>query len=256
MRETSGALFVDGRRLAIIAGVGVLALVALALLRRPPARADGPHAGPVALVETLLDGLPFSKIEWPGTGARLRILDNPRKRPLAELADRAGALAAWNGGFYEPDFSPSGLLVERGRTLSPLTERGGSGVWVQHGRRAAIVPRGRYHGTPAPDLAVQCGPILLERGGVMGISSDRPPTAARAAICVSTRRAPSLYVTWERITLHRLARILKAQHCDTALNLDGGPSTGLWVRGRVGHEPARAVRTVIALLPSRRAARE
>ncbi|MBI2895938.1 MAG: phosphodiester glycosidase family protein [Deltaproteobacteria bacterium] len=236
---------VDGKRLALLALVAAAAIWALGRLERPAER--GGSSSSVDLQELLLDGVPFSKIGFRLRDVRVRFLDNPERRPVATLARRGRALAAWNGGFFEPDFRPSGLLVQDGRTLSPMTERGGSGIWIVRGRRSSIAPRADYRATPAPDLAVQGGPILIEPGGRLGIRAGRGPTAARTAICV-TRRETSVYVTWERITLHRLARVLKAQGCDAALNLDGGPSTCLYVRGRVGHEPAQPVRTVIALV--------
>jgi uncharacterized protein YigE (DUF2233 family) len=170
---------------------------------------------------------------------------HPSENRLAALGQDPSILFAVNGGFFEPDLAPSGLLVADGVVKRKWTRGGGSGVLVVKNGMAQI-------GTAAPadlagvSLAVQCGPRLIEPGGALGMRSDDGKRASRTVVCVR-RGGRELDVVaaydaagsaWGGPTLLQTAQWLKAplspdddgdseNACDAALNLDGGPSTGL-----------------------------
>jgi uncharacterized protein YigE (DUF2233 family) len=53
---------------------------------------------------------------------RLRIIDNPAgTETLADAMQRRNCLAGLNGGYFDPNFRPIGLLVSGGLVISPLT---------------------------------------------------------------------------------------------------------------------------------------
>jgi hypothetical protein len=93
------------------------------------------------------------------------------------------------------------------------------------------------------DFAVQCGPRLIEADGSVGIRTDDGQRAARTALCIREGgRELDVIVaaSQERLGagpgLFQLARWLaeplapgEPSGCEAALNLDGGPSTGLVV---------------------------
>lgn len=163
----------------------------------------------------------------------------------------AWARVAVNGGFFEPDHSPSGWLVSEGALLHGAGERGGSGVLVVDGGRAAVVPSADAHLEGARGLAVQCGPRLVEADGSVGIHRDDGHRDARTVACVRDGgRTLDLVLTWDPADPRRgpgllqLAQMLAApspvgdaQGCEAALNLDGGPSTAGFVRGGFSHAP-------------------
>jgi uncharacterized protein YigE (DUF2233 family) len=156
---------------------------------------------------------------------------------------------AINGGFFEPDFAPSGLVVSRGVVLSRARPRGGSGILVIEGGIARLVSAEGADVSHAT-FAIQSGPRLIEPGGVLGINADAPARARRSAVCIRDEGRMLDFIVAERVDgpdgpgLHALARWLVAgipfgePGCDAALNLDGGPSTALDLRD----DPQRFVR--------------
>jgi hypothetical protein len=96
-------------------------------------------------------------------------------------------------------------------------------------------------------LAVQCGPRLVEHDGTIGIHRDDGRRYARTAACVreggrtldfvlvwnagDPMRGPGL-LSFARMLLASPSFVGDAAPCERALNLDGGPSTGAFVRGR------------------------
>src|SRR5258708_8363024 len=59
---------------------------------------------------------------FDGRVATLRVIDQPDtpRSELAEVMARAGAIAGVNGGYFDPEDAPVGLLVSDGRVLAPL----------------------------------------------------------------------------------------------------------------------------------------
>lgn len=176
------------------------------------------------------------------------------RSPDAKLVEFArnvpGVLAAVDGGYFEPNLEPSGLLVSNGRRFGSPGRRGGSGVLVVSDGRADLLPIDSRDGGASDfdggaGLAVQCGPRVIERGGVVGIYRNDGEQFARTVACVrDSGRTLDLILAWEPgaslrgPTLFDMARMLAAPSpvgdesgCELALNLDGGPSTGVFVRG-------------------------
>jgi uncharacterized protein YigE (DUF2233 family) len=154
-------------------------------------------------------------------------------------------LVAVNSGFFDPKLEASGLLISQGRELARERAGAGSGILAVAKQRARLLKRGE----PVPaetDFAVQCGPRLIEPGGGIGIRSDDGQRAARTAVCIREQgRELDLIVSISKShrgvgpSLLQLAQWLAtplapgdSSGCDAALNLDGGPSTGIVVPGR------------------------
>lgn len=177
------------------------------------------------------------------SSASLTIVAPPGAK-LERLADEPTLWFAVNGGFFEPSLEPSGLLFSRGRRLGAFAPRGGSGVlWVAGGRAQIMRSDRALPELAGADLALQCGPRLVE-GGRPGVHRDDGRRAARTALCLREGgRLLDVVLVWdvdhpgEGPGLYRLAELLSrpspvgdAAGCDDALNLDGGPSTGLATR--------------------------
>ncbi|HQE93814.1 MAG TPA: phosphodiester glycosidase family protein [Anaerolineae bacterium] len=102
--------------------------------------------------------------------------------------------------------------------------------------------------------AVQCFPVLVKPGGVMGFPADaddgRP---ARRTVVAQDRRGRILMLIAPRgfFSLHALATWLVEADLDVdiALNLDGGASSGLWMPNGVEIDSLTAVPVVIAVTP-------
>jgi uncharacterized protein YigE (DUF2233 family) len=175
--------------------------------------------------------------------ARLRAREAPEQK-LENLGMSGDVNGAVNAGFFEPGGAPSGLLVNDGKQASAWQERGGTGALVVRAGKASIVngaPTG--DGNTDVELAVQCGPRLVEPGGVLGIHAGDGKRAERTAVCVrnggrevnlvAVRATPGDGPTLFQLAEWLVAPVAKgdATGCDAALNLDGGPSTGLVAHG-------------------------
>ncbi len=168
---------------------------------------------------------------------------------VAGLAAAPGVRAAVNGGFFEPDHSPSGLLLSAGDVLGRYAPRGGTGVLAVRTGRASVEAAQGFPEDFAGELAVQCGPRLVEVGRIVGVHRDDGRRYPRTAACVrDAGRTLDLVLTWDLDAPLRgpgllwFARRLAGPSptgdrdgCEVALNLDGGPSTGFYLAGAPGH---------------------
>lgn len=198
-------------------------------------------------------GVTFAKVKVTGAGQRtaelhvvafsekthtLAVIDDADgSATLASAAEKRGALAAVNGGYFHPDRAPLGLVVSGGRTLHPL-ERAKllSGMVVVSKDGMNLRRVGEFKMSPSVKEALQAGPFLVDGGkAVPGLNASR--NAMRTVVCTLGADRTAL-VTCDWVTLAETAQILltpgvwpEGRKVSRALNLDGGSSTGLWVRG-------------------------
>jgi hypothetical protein len=164
---------------------------------------------------------------------RLTVVAAARGAPLSQLLP-AGALAVVNGGYFEADFRPSNWLRSGGVDLAPKVHNGKGGV-------LALAPGKLYVGPLAglgfePELALQSFPLVVESEGKRGIHTDDGRRAARTLVCLSDGRLHLIVIAAPRgdgPTLFETAELLRKPRpegfgCRVALNLDGGPSSGVW----------------------------
>ncbi len=187
--------------------------------------------------------------------ARLRIRALESRNLSDSLADPRLSIAV-NGGFFDRDFAASGLLLSGGTKLAETRRGGGSGILTVHGSRAELFARDDVL-PPNLDFAVQCGPRLIERDGSVGIHRNDEKRAARTVACIrDAGRTLELIVVFtpelpgDGPTLFELSRRLSEplvagdqSGCGSALNLDGGPSTGMMVPAapELRHDPVGPV---------------
>jgi hypothetical protein len=157
---------------------------------------------------------------------------------LRAAVEQSGSVAGVNGGYFKADGSPVGLLVCEGRRLHPFEKaRLLSGVFlIRAGRpyiqRATGMPPGPLDG------AIQCGPMLVEHGAtVAGLNDER--VAPRTFVFLTGRGKVGIGII-RSATLAQAARLLVSpalvydERISTALNLDGGSSTGFFGQTRDG----------------------
>lgn len=171
--------------------------------------------------------------------------------PSIEINDGASAmanvapdaLAVVNAGFFTPERRATGLLVSQGKLISPFISEGGgagSGVFVLDDGKASLVLRekAKKEHFERAELALQAGPRIIEPDGSMGIRADDGARANRTVIgadrggrvVVLVAVGPNGWSTGP--TLFELQKLISRDlGLAFALNLDGGPSTGLFVRG-------------------------
>lgn len=196
-------------------------------------------------------------LSFPPKTHTFAVMDNPEGDfSLATAAQKRGAVAAVNGGYFHPDRTPLGLVVRKGVTIHPLERaRLLSGLVVVTGERITLPRAGQFKMSAAVREALQAGPFLVEDGKpVAGLNPER--RAARTVV-VADALGRFGFVVARSVTLAEMGAILATPaifpggKIVRALNLDGGSSTGLWVRGERPFylREFKSVRNYLAIVP-------
>jgi uncharacterized protein YigE (DUF2233 family) len=187
----------------------------------------------------------------------LAVMDNPQGAyDTGTAAVKRGALAAVNGGYFQPDHTPLGLVVRKGVEIHPLEHaRLLSGLVAVTSREIALHRVSEYKPSASVREALQAGPFLVDGGKtVPGLEATR---SARRTVVFSTTDGRFGLLIAQTVTLADLAAILTqpgvapSGKITRALNLDGGTSTALWVRGDPPFYARewKPVRTYLAIVP-------
>ena len=182
--------------------------------------------------------------------ATLRVIDNPAGADdLAAVMRRTRGVAGVNGGYFDPQDAPLGLLISDGKLIAPLRKaRLLSGILVVAKGRVELLRYAEYSSRKNATAALQCGPFLVDGGSaVPGLNDTRSARRTfiltggvdRAAIgfCSSV----TLAELGDILATSRVASNLKVQR---ALNLDGGSSSAFWFNGENGPFSIRELKTV------------
>jgi uncharacterized protein YigE (DUF2233 family) len=159
---------------------------------------------------------------------------------------------AMNAGIYEPGQVPSGLHIEKGKTLVPLNLKNGegnfylkpNGVFFLNADGSAGVMEAAAYGAAGktPQLAVQSGPVLLVDGKIHPAFNDGSPNVRfRNGIGADSDgklvMANSVVREGNDVNFHTFARLFRDRlGCASALFLDGDISE-LYVRSADGEVP-------------------
>jgi exopolysaccharide biosynthesis protein len=169
----------------------------------------------------------------------VRVVDNPNGDDLASIMHSLRGLAGVNGGYFDPQNAPVGLLISEGKLIAPFRKaKLLSGVVVVTRSRVELLRSPEYSPRKNASAALQCGPFLVDGGvAVPGLNNSRP--ARRTFFFTSgTDRAGlgfcssvTLAELGEILATPRLAGDVKIQR---GLNFDGGSSSAFWFSGKDG----------------------
>lgn len=189
----------------------------------------------------------------------LRVVDSPApgRTKLAATLAQAGCVAGVNGGYFHEDFRPVGLMIADSREIQPFEKaKLLAGILTCRGTHWEIVRSSKFAGSADVRQAIQCGPMLVEGGHpTVGLNSER---AARRTVVATDGHGQWALVYLTSVTLADAARILTTPGSlgnwvpSTALNLDGGSSSGLWAAtapGAVSLPEFGHVRNYIGIVP-------
>jgi exopolysaccharide biosynthesis protein len=190
--------------------------------------------------------------------ATLRVIDNPAGEDnLAAVMRRENCLAGVNGGYFDPEDKPVGLLISDGNVVAPLRKaRLLSGVMIVSNGRIQLLRTAEYSSKRRATAALQCGPFLVDRGQpVPGLNSTRP---ARRTFIVTGGSDRAAIGFCSDVTLAQLGKILATPgvtpdlKVQRALNLDGGSSSAFWFAGERGPfsiAEQKTVRDFVTVVP-------
>jgi len=179
---------------------------------------------------------------------------------VSAFAQRRAAVVAINGDYFDPDLSPIGLAMGDGQVWAMADERQRRQEVVGVGdRRVEIFPRADPLRTPEawmtgavsgwPMVVEDCRPVASMPGSDHFTLAPHPRTAVGLS---ADRRQLFLVVADGRregvpgLTLPELAALLVDEGACTALNLDGGGSSALWVRDRIVNQPSDGLERPVA----------
>ncbi len=185
------------------------------------------------------------------------VMDNPDGAfDLGSACAKRGALAGVNGGYFQPDRTPLGLVIRQGVQIHPLEKaRLLSGIISVTSGAIAIQRAAAFKLSPAVWEALQAGPFLVEGGKkIAGLNATK---GAARTVVFQDAGGRAGFLICKSVSLAEMADILATPvlfpegKITRALNLDGGSSTALWVRG----EPPfyqrewKSVRNYLAIVP-------
>ncbi|MEO8043803.1 MAG: phosphodiester glycosidase family protein [Spartobacteria bacterium] len=187
--------------------------------------------------------------------ATLRVIDQPGSdRRLAEIMAGGKFLAGVNGGYFDPEGAPVGLIISGGKTIAPFRQaRLLSGVLAAREGSVEIFRASEFPRKRSWREAVQCGPFLVDHGkAVAGLDDMR---SARRTFVLTTADGKVAIGYCAPVTLARLAAVLPALaplKVTRALNLDGGSSSAFWCRTNektISVSEYKLVRDFVAIVP-------
>ena len=190
---------------------------------------------------------------------RLRIIDRPSEPrvDLEEVMGRGNFLAAVNGGYFDPDYKPIGLLIVDGMIIAPLQRaRLLSGVLSASAKKIQISRVAEFSLAQKPDAAIESGPMIVDLGkSVRGLEATR--LARRTFVAIGAGDKAALGFCSD-VTLADLSNILATTltsdfKIQRALNLDGGSSSAFWFKRANGSAfsiaEEKPVRDFVAIVP-------
>lgn len=169
--------------------------------------------------------------------------DHPHS--LATWATEAGALAAINGGFFGEHYETTALVIREGTIIGTSYQGFGGMFAVDAAGQVSLRHLADEPYDPNEQLveAVQGWPMLIKSGEIAytAIEGSEP---ARRSVIARDRHGHVLLIacSTSSFTLPELATWLLDSdlEIDTALNLDGGSSTSLYLESGSQHEYIRS----------------
>jgi exopolysaccharide biosynthesis protein len=196
------------------------------------------------------DGVPFKLKVSDGsqTANLLFIAFDPKNFALRVVSDDQGrygsvsdataetsAVAGVNGGYFQSDGTPVGLLISDSQTIHKFeTAKILAGVFFVRDGKPGLVRSARFARVKNVTQAIQCGPFLVEEGrSLTGLNNER--SAPRTFVFTAGSSIWGFGIC-RSVTLAEMGQILSipdllGRHSVvSALNLDGGSSTQFWAR--------------------------
>lgn len=182
-------------------------------------------------------------VRFRASDFELVVIDNGSRRNEARYADLADAMernrcvAGTNGGFFDiATFRPNGLLISQGRSYGEFDLKNwAGGVLAVRNGTLMLADQKSFALDAAVTQLVQTGPWVV-RGAKSqwGFTNDESP--AQRTFIATDGTGTWLLGRLGGSTLLQLSILLTSPEIKAilpireALNLDGGPSSGLWVR--------------------------
>ena len=181
---------------------------------------------------------------------QLTIFENnqsPDSLNIKQVKENTKSELAFNGSFYNKEFTPLGLLISKGKLLYPLTKSQlmNGVLTINQKNTPSLFTSQEFQDKqktllPEIDFAIQAGPILLDAQGKIMIDKSNSKNAGRTAMGLDKEGKIILIMLRQTLLNHENTQTLYdfAQTISTSpeftnlglnsvINLDGGNSSGL-----------------------------
>ncbi|MDF1753936.1 MAG: phosphodiester glycosidase family protein [Verrucomicrobiales bacterium] len=193
-------------------------------------------------------------VEFSSKDFTLKVVDqgdDQSNRPFSNLRDameKTGCVAGLNGGFYGADFKALGVVYQDGKKIAPYVNSNRNGlasgvIWSGVGG-IHIVRRLDFKGGSGVEQAIQTGPMLISNSvAVKGLSDSK---SRPRSFVLTDWKGTWMLGTSSFVSLAELASVLdsaavfKDLKVNRAINLDGGRSTGFYLKQSDGKVTYRA----------------
>jgi len=165
---------------------------------------------------------------------------------LDELSRHNDFVIGINGGFYQPNFTPAGLFIYQGKMIKPAARSSLLKTCVAINKNHKITLETHLDQCANTDNAMQAGPLLIQNGKVninLKFMQEKSPSMKdffsphKRTLLAITNENQLLMIVTSPVMLGDLANFLQnypqafgVSKIKTAINLDGGSSTGMYVR--------------------------
>lgn len=190
-----------------------------------------------------VNGIALTIVSYDRRDYGLKVADQASPGARWDTAREAAGngIAAINGGFFTPEGKPLGVLITGGEKKGAVNRASflGSGFFV--GGMDRLMNQEDYLvARPKAQELLQSGPRLLWEGSIPKGLADGEKRPRSFLLWDENHHFAIAYA--DSASLSGLARILKSQpfshfRIQSALNLDGGRSSDLWVSGSVKGGP-------------------
>lgn len=165
----------------------------------------------------------------------LRVMDcrswGVDRMEIKTLAKKAQALAAVNGGFFQPDYRPLGLLIVDGQETNPLRKTDW-GIFMIKDQLPRIIHTQEFQNSQGISQAIQVGPRLVVGGRELRLKKQ---SAKRSALGITYKNQIILLNSEDsQVFAQDLAHVFWLSEaegglaCRDALCLDGGGSAQMY----------------------------
>ncbi len=165
---------------------------------------------------------------------------------LHEIINQGGYIVGINGGFYTKTFQPAGLFIENGTFVHSIARSKLLTTCVRINRDNKIYLEKNRENCLDANFAMQTGPLIIDQGEISPevypqvnkkLKLDSFFSKNRRTILAETIDHQILAIVTTPSTLIQVANVLKnfpeslgVKKIKMALDLDGGSSTGMYVR--------------------------
>lgn len=194
------------------------------------------------------------------TQYRLDVAYHETPQSLEDWQQQTNALLIVNGGFFRVEnekYIPNGLTIINGQAMGSSYESfGGMLAISEQGAQLRSLAQEPYYLGESLWAGLQSFPMLVKPGGELGFPVQfEDNLQARRTVIAQDREGRILFLVAPRghFTLHQLSRYLTESdlNLDIALNLDGGPSTGIVVTEPREIIPSQTLLPIVILVYAR-----